>query len=542
MMSILPPVTRQRAMSFEEIEEEYQERQERGTIHVDSGAEDSSSDNSDGDSDGDDSVTMPEISPRFVVERALGKGACGLVVRARDTLPPPPLQQYSAASASLSGSCGLNTDDGNGPSITSSGVSVAGGGGGGGGEGGGGGYGTVAIKRVRNVFSGGSNNARSLLNEVRLLRCLGGGGGRSLSSAEHEIGDNISDEDGDEGGITSQNKSRRHRDGSGGGGGHRHITALYGLLRLPGESSKEVFDSVYLILEPCDSDLFKVLNSSAKLSSKQVRSLLKQVLQALAWLALHNVCHSDVKPGNLLVNRDGSLRLADFGLASVVAAAVAPPSAPPQAFNSHGTAAGSTTGIEIATGVEVASAVVFDTSALIGSTSTVAPSSANLSVLESSNNSGSSSSSSSNSNSNNSNNNSSTDNDAPATLALVRSASTETTAVSTAAAISTTAATFSIAASSIGIPPSPGVLFRRTSSSPTFNRLKPGFSGNGNIGDNNGNNTGRANHGLVGAGGGVGGCGGGGGGCGGGGMMRRRGSPRPLYDSTDSPAPAAGGG
>jgi hypothetical protein len=67
---------RQRALSFEEIEEEYEERAKRVPFHFSD--EDSDSDESDDSNHGvDDSFSMEEISPRFNIERVLGKGSYG---------------------------------------------------------------------------------------------------------------------------------------------------------------------------------------------------------------------------------------------------------------------------------------------------------------------------------------------------------------------------------------------------------------------------------------------------------------------------------
>ena len=45
------------------------------------------------------------------------------------------------------------------------------------------------------------------------------------------------------------------------------------------------------------------------------QSYLQQMLRGLAFCHSHRVLHRDLKPQNLLINRDGVLKLADFGLA-----------------------------------------------------------------------------------------------------------------------------------------------------------------------------------------------------------------------------------
>jgi serine/threonine protein kinase len=51
------------------------------------------------------------------------------------------------------------------------------------------------------------------------------------------------------------------------------------------------------------------------LDPKAVQSYLWQILQGITYCHSHRVLHRDLKPQNLLVNRNGLLKLADFGLA-----------------------------------------------------------------------------------------------------------------------------------------------------------------------------------------------------------------------------------
>lgn len=46
-----------------------------------------------------------------------------------------------------------------------------------------------------------------------------------------------------------------------------------------------------------------------------LQSYLFQLLQGLAFCHAHRVLHRDLKPQNLLINADGAIKLADFGLA-----------------------------------------------------------------------------------------------------------------------------------------------------------------------------------------------------------------------------------
>jgi hypothetical protein len=61
--------------------------------------------------------------------------------------------------------------------------------------------------------------------------------------------------------------------------------------------------------------LSELKESGEKLSLEEIKLILQQTLQALAYLKDQGVIHRDLKPGNLLMGLDRSVKLADFGLA-----------------------------------------------------------------------------------------------------------------------------------------------------------------------------------------------------------------------------------
>mmetsp|Transcript_37840 Transcript_37840/g.78574 ORF Transcript_37840/g.78574 Transcript_37840/m.78574 type:complete len:308 (+) Transcript_37840:126-1049(+) len=71
-----------------------------------------------------------------------------------------------------------------------------------------------------------------------------------------------------------------------------------------------------LVFEFLDQDLKKYLDiCDSGLDLPILQSFLYQLLTGVAYCHHHRVLHRDLKPPNLLINREGQLKLADFGLA-----------------------------------------------------------------------------------------------------------------------------------------------------------------------------------------------------------------------------------
>ncbi|TWW73808.1 Cyclin-dependent-like kinase 5 [Takifugu flavidus] len=89
---------------------------------------------------------------------------------------------------------------------------------------------------------------------------------------------------------------------------HKNIVRLHDVLH----SDKKLT----LVFEYCDQDLKKYFDScNGDLDPETVKSFMHQLLKGLAFCHSRNVLHRDLKPQNLLINRNGELKLADFGLA-----------------------------------------------------------------------------------------------------------------------------------------------------------------------------------------------------------------------------------
>jgi serine/threonine-protein kinase len=72
----------------------------------------------------------------------------------------------------------------------------------------------------------------------------------------------------------------------------------------------------YLVLECVDGpSLRELIRQSGRLQPQRARAVMRQVARGLLALRSIGAVHRDIKPGNLLMARDGNVKIADFGQA-----------------------------------------------------------------------------------------------------------------------------------------------------------------------------------------------------------------------------------
>lgn len=76
-------------------------------------------------------------------------------------------------------------------------------------------------------------------------------------------------------------------------------------------------EKMYVVMEFCCGELQEFVEKSPnrKLGADQARYFFDQLISGLLYLHSKSVVHRDIKPGNLLISVDGTLKISDFGVA-----------------------------------------------------------------------------------------------------------------------------------------------------------------------------------------------------------------------------------
>jgi len=96
---------------------------------------------------------------------------------------------------------------------------------------------------------------------------------------------------------------------------HPNIVTIYDV----GKSG----DVAYIAMELLEGrELRDIMNEGALLPIDQVLNIVAQVAQGLAYAHEYGIVHRDVKPSNIMVIRDGHVKITDFGIARMASSSV----------------------------------------------------------------------------------------------------------------------------------------------------------------------------------------------------------------------------
>ena len=115
---------------------------------------------------------------------------------------------------------------------------------------------------------------------------------------------------------------------------HPHVVAVHDV--------HDATDAAYIVMEFVDGMSLEDLLHRIRLPPSLAVPLLRALASALAAAHAVHVLHRDIKPGNVLLGRDGAIKLTDFGIASFVSAQMhrtlfgTPGYMPPEALRGKG--------------------------------------------------------------------------------------------------------------------------------------------------------------------------------------------------------------
>ncbi|NXO04898.1 STK36 kinase, partial [Rhinopomastus cyanomelas] len=79
--------------------------------------------------------------------------------------------------------------------------------------------------------------------------------------------------------------------------------------------SFETDKEVVVVTDYAEGELFQILEDDGSLPEDQVQTIAAQLVSALYYLHSHRILHRDMKPQNILLDKDGIVKLCDFGFA-----------------------------------------------------------------------------------------------------------------------------------------------------------------------------------------------------------------------------------
>ncbi|XP_055834761.1 probable serine/threonine-protein kinase At1g54610 [Solanum dulcamara] len=89
------------------------------------------------------------------------------------------------------------------------------------------------------------------------------------------------------------------------------------IIKLEGLATSRMQYSLYIVFEYMQSDLTSIISRpDMRLSEAQIKCYMQQLLSGLQHCHERGIVHRDIKGSNLLIDKNGMLKIADFGLAN----------------------------------------------------------------------------------------------------------------------------------------------------------------------------------------------------------------------------------
>ncbi|KAK4705909.1 hypothetical protein P7C70_g297, partial [Phenoliferia sp. Uapishka_3] len=97
---------------------------------------------------------------------------------------------------------------------------------------------------------------------------------------------------------------------------HPNVVPVVDIAFEEGDKQQFKLGKTFMVFPYMDHDLAGLLeNNSVRLNDADIKQYSKQLLQGTAYLHQNGILHRDMKAANLLINNEGTLMIADFGLA-----------------------------------------------------------------------------------------------------------------------------------------------------------------------------------------------------------------------------------
>ncbi|WWC60097.1 uncharacterized protein I303_102661 [Kwoniella dejecticola CBS 10117] len=98
---------------------------------------------------------------------------------------------------------------------------------------------------------------------------------------------------------------------------HENVVPILNMVverKIPGDRSNR--GEVFMVFPYMDHDLCGLLgNKDFKMTHSMAKLLMRQILEGMAYIHANNFIHRDIKTANILVDKHGQIKIADFGLA-----------------------------------------------------------------------------------------------------------------------------------------------------------------------------------------------------------------------------------